>query len=663
MPWIGSTSILGILRVARRKPLSISAPSMISALATPSFSKWPLSSLVLVSASLASSMRTMPPSLTMAESACLRARTRTFLGRSIAWLRTTGPNERPPPRNRLARWEPWRAPPVPFCLYIFLPVRQISARPLALWVPAWRLLSCHCTQRAMMSWRGSRPKISSESCTEPAALPSRVVTFSSISRALLLGRRFRGLLTARDLELAGLRRFLRQRLLHGVTHRDPTALGAGNGAFDQDQAALDIGLHHTQIERGDAVDTHVAGHLLVLPGLAGIMTAAGRTDRTVRDRHAVGGAQAAEIPALHAAGKALADRGAGDIDKLADHEMVGLDFSPHRNQRVFRDAELRDLALRLDLGDRELAALGLRQIDGLAGAGPELQRDITVRLGRAVAQHLAIAQLQHGHGDMLAGLRKDPRHPDLLCDHSGAHRCASCSFCPEGLANLQCEHDPIRKPAPTFRASSELDLDVDAGGQIELHQRIDGLRGRIDDVEQALVRAQLELLAALLGDMRRTVDGELLDAGRQRNGSANLRTGTFRRVHDLTRRRIENPMVERLEAYANILAVHLVSLSSSSPAEAGDPVLRSVAVNSKPRGVLDAPLSRGMTAMLHSYSMIAATTPAPTVRPPSRIANRSFSSIAIGTIRCTSIAMLSPGITISVPSGRCTTPVTSVVRK
>ena len=34
------------------------------------------------------------------------------------------------------------------------------------------------------------------------------------------------------------------------------------------------------------------------------------------------------------------------------------------------------------------------------------------------------------------------------------------------------------------------------------------------------------------------------------------------------------------------------------------------------------------------YAMIEATTPAPTVRPPSRMAKRSFSSIAIGTIRC-----------------------------
>src|SRR5690242_21075014 len=124
-------------------------------------------------------------------------------------------------------------------------------------------------------------------------------------RALLRSRRFRSLLG--DLELAGLRRFLRQRLLHGVAYTDPAALGAGNGAFDEDQAALDVGRDHTQVQRGDAVDAHVARHFHVLEGLAGVLTAAGRTDRTVRDRDAVGGAQAAEIPALHAAGKALAD--------------------------------------------------------------------------------------------------------------------------------------------------------------------------------------------------------------------------------------------------------------------------------------------------------------------------------------------------------------------
>src|SRR6516165_9125213 len=73
--------------------------------------------------------------------------------------------------------------------------------------------------------------------------------------------------------------------------------------------------------------------------------------------------------------------------------------------------------------------------------------------------------------------------------------------------------------------------------------------------------------------------------------------------------------------------------------------------------------SRSSSPVAYPYLMILATTPAPTVRPPSRIAKRSPSSIAIGAISSISIEMLSPGITISVPSGKCTVPVTSVVRK
>ena len=62
-------------------------------------------------------------------------------------------------------------------------------------------------------------------------------------------------------------------------------------------------------------------------------------------------------------------------------------------------------------------------------------------------------------------------------------------------------------------------------------------------------------------------------------------------------------------------------------------------------------LSDGSSAGRRSYLMIFDTTPAPTVRPPSRMAKRSFSSIAIGAISSTLNFRLSPGITISVPSG------------
>jgi len=80
------------------------------------------------------------------------------------------------------------------------------------------------------------------------------------------------------------------------------------------------------------------------------------------------------------------------------------------------------------------------------------------------------------------------------------------------------------------------------------------------------------------------------------------------------------------------------------------------------------PILFGMNHLTHainlaSYSMILATTPAPTVRPPSRIAKRKPSSIAIGACKFTINCTLSPGITISIPEGKSHEPVTSVVLK
>ncbi len=74
---------------------------------------------------------------------------------------------------------------------------------------------------------------------------------------------------------------------------------------------------------------------------------------------------------------------------------------------------------------------------------------------------------------------------------------------------------------------------------------------------------------------------------------------------------------------------------------------------------------RGNEACVFSWpqAIISLITPAPTVRPPSRIAKRRPTSIAIGVISSASTDTLSPGITISTPSASVTTPVTSVVRK
>ena len=63
-----------------------------------------------------------------------------------------------------------------------------------------------------------------------------------------------------------------------------------------------------------------------------------------------------------------------------------------------------------------------------------------------------------------------------------------------------------------------------------------------------------------------------------------------------------------------------------------------------------------------TYWMILVMTPAPTVRPPSRMANFEPCSKATGTISSTVRLTSSPRITISTPSGSLMLPVTSIVR-
>src|SRR5436309_12159382 len=111
------------------------------------------------------------------------------------------------------------------------------------------------------------------------------------------------------------------------------------------------------------------------------------------------------------------------------------------------------------------------------------------------------------------------------------------------------------EPRTLFMFFSErLDLHVDARRQIELHQRVDGLRRRLEDVDQPLVRADLELLARLLVDVRRAEHGPLVLRRRQRNRPREPRAGALRRVDDLAGRLIEHAVVIRLEADADLVA-------------------------------------------------------------------------------------------------------------
>src|SRR5689334_16786434 len=215
---------------------------------------------------------------------------------------------------------------------------------------------------------------------------------------------------------------------------------------------------------------------------------------------------------------------------------------------------------------------------------------------------------------------------------------------------------------PMSVRSSELDLDVDAGRQVEAHQRVHRLGRGVDDVDQPLVRAHLEVLARVLVLVRRADDAVHVLLGWQRHRAGHPRAGTRHGVDDLPRRAVDDLVVICLEPDADLLSRHVWPRCPSPrglrPRE--PPTVRGTCLTPQPwpggsRGGRRPP--RGC------YLIILVTRPAPTVRPPSRIANRRPSSMAIGWIRSMCMSVRSPGMTISVPSGRLTTPVTSVVRK
>src|SRR5436305_12423962 len=64
-----------------------------------------------------------------------------------------------------------------------------------------------------------------------------------------------------------------------------------------------------------------------------------------------------------------------------------------------------------------------------------------------------------------------------------------------------------------------LDLDVHTGRQLELHQGVHRLAGGLEDVEEPLVGADLELLPRLLVDVRRAVHRVARDVRGERDGA------------------------------------------------------------------------------------------------------------------------------------------------
>jgi len=143
------------------------------------------------------------------------------------------------------------------------------------------------------------------------------------------------------------------------------------------------------------------------------------------------------------------------------------------DKRIFCDTEFDDLAARLHLGFGKVPPHGLADTLGLCGPGAELQCGISVAINCALINNIAAVEFEYCDWNMIARVIKDAGHSQFLSYDAGSH-----------LGLLQ------------------LDFYVDAGRKIELHKRVYGLRGRVDDIEQTFVGADFKLFTRLLVHMR-----------------------------------------------------------------------------------------------------------------------------------------------------------------
>src|SRR5918997_4417180 len=102
--------------------------------------------------------------------------------------------------------------------------------------------------------------------------------------------------------------------------------------------------------------------------------------------------------------------------------------------------------------------------------------------------------------------------------------------------------------------SYELDLDVHAGRQVvESLERVDRLRRGLKDVDQPLVRADLEVLARVLVLERGADHAVDVLLGRQGHGPGHRGAGAHGRVDDLLGRRLDRRVVVGLEPDADLV--------------------------------------------------------------------------------------------------------------
>ena len=88
-----------------------------------------------------------------------------------------------------------------------------------------------------------------------------------------------------------------------------------------------------------------------------------------------------------------------------------------------------------------------------------------------------------------------------------------------------------------------LDFDVDTTGQIQPHQGVDRLIGWLENVDEPIMGAKLEVLHRLLVDVRSTNDAETSDVRGKRNWAANSGACSLCCIGDLFSGLVNDPVI------------------------------------------------------------------------------------------------------------------------
>src|SRR3954471_20074390 len=296
----------------------------------------------------------------------------------------------------------------------------------------------------------------------------------------------------------------------------------GYGAADHQEVRAGVDADDLEALLRDALVAHLAGAADALEHAGRVRGGADRARRADVVRAVRDGA-AGEVVTLDGALEALALRGPGDLHLVAGLERLDR-HGVADGQLAGLVAELDDVLHRRGVGLAQVAELALRQVLLADRAERELDGLVAVAVERADPGHRTGAGLEHRDALDAPVLEEELRHAELLGE-DGRHRSAR-----------------------------QADLDVDARRQVvEALERVDRLRRRLMDVDQPLVRADLEVLARVLGLERGPDDAVDVLLGRQGDRPGHGRAGARRRLDDLLGRRLDGRVVVRLQADADLV--------------------------------------------------------------------------------------------------------------